>query len=40
MQEGFVEVNSVPTRIITWGQWISDKFDESTKELILIITGK
>lgn len=39
MQSGFVEINSVPSRILTWGQWIDDKFHESTKDMILIITG-
>lgn len=39
MQEGFVDkVNSVPTHIFTWGQWISP-YEESKKELIIVITG-
>lgn len=40
MNEGFIEINSVPTHIFTFGQWIQDKFDEDTKELVLIISGK
>lgn len=40
MNEGFIEINSVPTHIFTFGQWIQDKFDENTKELLLIISGK
>ena len=39
MQEGYVEVNKVPTHIFTWGQWIEDKFDEKTKDIVLMITG-
>lgn len=40
MQDGFVEINSVPTHIYTWGQWIEDKFDDQKKEIVLIITGE
>lgn len=41
MQDGFVEINSVPTHIYTWGQWIEDQFDEDRKkEIVLVITGK
>lgn len=39
MQEGFVEINSVPTHIFTWGHWIQDKFDSKTKEIVLIVSG-
>lgn len=39
MRDGFVDVNTVPTHIFTWGQWIEDKFDPKFKELVLIITG-
>lgn len=40
MQEGFVGINSVPTHVLTWGQWIEDKFEIKNKEMILIITGE
>lgn len=39
MQDGYVLINSVPTHIYTYGQWIEDKFDVKTKELVLIISG-
>lgn len=40
MQEGYVTINKVPTHIYTWGKWIeNDKFDEQTKEMVLIVTG-
>lgn len=39
MKHGFVEVNTVPTHIYTWGQWIEDDFDPKVKDLVLIITG-
>lgn len=39
MKEGYVEVNTVPTHIFTWGQWIEDDFDEGTKEIVLMVTG-
>lgn len=34
-----MEVNSVPTHIFTWGQWIQDKFDLKINALVLIISG-
>ncbi|CAO1312925.1 unnamed protein product [Diamesa hyperborea] len=39
MQEGYVSLNSVPTHIMTWGNWIEDKFDEKTKEIVVVMTG-
>lgn len=36
MQEGYVSLNSVPTHIMTWGNWIEDKFDVKTKEIVLV----
>lgn len=39
MQEGYVVINSVPTHIYTYGKWIEEKFDEDTKEIVLIISG-
>lgn len=39
MQKGYVEINEVPTHIITWGQWIEDEFDGKAKEIVLMITG-
>lgn len=40
MQEGYVEVNKVPTHIYTWGQWVEDKFEDRVKEIVVIITGQ
>lgn len=39
MKEGFIEVNSVPTHIFTWGKWVTDEWDTETKEIVLLITG-
>lgn len=39
MQDGYVNINSVPTHIFTWGKWIEHEFDEATKDLVLIISG-
>jgi Lipid-droplet associated hydrolase len=39
MQEGFVEVNGVPTHIFTYGQWIHDDFPKDLKEIVLMVTG-
>jgi hypothetical protein len=37
MREGYVIVNSVPTHVFTYGQWIHDDFD--VKEIVLMIPG-
>lgn len=40
MREGFyVDLNTVPTHIFTWGQWIEDDFDEQPKEIVLVVAG-
>lgn len=39
MREGFVEINSVPTHICTWGKWIEEELNEKTKDLVLIVSG-
>jgi hypothetical protein len=38
VQSGYVEVNKVPTRVVTAGGWMQDAF-EKQDELVLIITG-
>nr|CAD7203028.1 unnamed protein product [Timema douglasi] len=38
MQEGFVSVNNVPTRVVSRGGWIEDGL-KGNKELILFISG-
>lgn len=40
MQEGYVSLNSVPTHIMTWGNWIEDTFDVKTKEIVLVRVTK
>lgn len=40
MKECYVEINSVPTHVMAWGdQKVGDKFDEKTKEIVLLIPG-
>ena len=39
MKDGFVTVNRVPTRVLTWNQWIKDEFDSKFKSLVLVISG-
>lgn len=38
MQEAFININSVPTHIISWGPWIEESF--SKKEVVICITGE
>lgn len=38
MEEGFVNVNTVPTRVISIGGWIDQPVEK--RNLILIIPGK
>ncbi|XP_001352453.2 lipid droplet-associated hydrolase [Drosophila pseudoobscura] len=37
MQEAYVNINSIPTHILTWGRWIEETVTE--KELVICITG-
>lgn len=37
MREAFVNVNDVPTHIMTWGNWIEESF--SKKEVVICVTG-
>lgn len=40
MQDKYVEISGIPTRIVTMGKWIEEPFDTSKeKEIVLIITG-
>jgi hypothetical protein len=39
MKQDFVKINSVPTRILTWGKWITDNFDDGTENLVILISG-
>lgn len=38
VREGFVDINSVPVPIRTWGKWIHDSL-EDVQEIILILPG-
>lgn len=39
MQDSFIEINSVPTRIITWGHHVNQLKDTQVDKLIVLITG-
>lgn len=40
MQQAFVNINNVPTRVITWGKWIEESFQpEEPKDIIICIPG-
>lgn len=39
LQEEYVDINSVPTHIMTWGQTINETFSEETKEIVVVIPG-
>lgn len=39
MNDNYVEINGIPTRILTLGKWIEEPFQKDEKELILCITG-
>lgn len=38
MQKAFINVNGVPTHVMTWGKWVEESLDE-TKEIIVCVTG-
>lgn len=37
MQEGFVNINNVPTLITTFGRWITDPPEKENEEIILLL---
>lgn len=39
MQDEYVEINGIPTKILTFGKWIDEPFKKND-ELILCITGE
>lgn len=39
LQEEYVDINLVPTHIMTWGQTINETFSEETKEIVVVIPG-
>lgn len=40
MQDNFIEINSIPTRIYSWGHSPTEKFNSDIEELVLVITGE
>lgn len=38
MQEAYVNINDVPTHIMTWGKWIEESLGDN-KEIVICITG-
>lgn len=38
MNEAFVEINNVRTKVVTWGRWIEESAG-STNKIIIIIPG-
>lgn len=39
MQEGFVKINNIPTKIITFGRWITEKSNGKGEKIILVVPG-
>lgn len=39
MHNGFIRLNSVPTRVFTWGHFVTEQFNKNVKELVLVISG-
>ncbi|XP_060521537.1 lipid droplet-associated hydrolase-like isoform X2 [Cylas formicarius] len=38
MQQAFVELNKVRTKILTWGRWIEES-QQGTNEVVILIVG-
>ncbi|KAL3272551.1 hypothetical protein HHI36_014023 [Cryptolaemus montrouzieri] len=39
MQEAFVNINNIPTKVVTVGRWITEKPEKDEDKIILIIPG-
>ncbi|KAJ9577706.1 hypothetical protein L9F63_005699 [Diploptera punctata] len=39
MKEGFVDINGIPTHVITWGGWVENKLNDDVEDIILLVTG-
>lgn len=39
MQEAYININDIPTHIMTWGKWIEESFTADMKEVVICITG-
>lgn len=41
MQDSYIEINSVPTHVYTWGHHVNEELkNEKIDKLVLIITGR
>lgn len=39
MQEAFVPLNQIPTKIVTWGRWIDDPKPDKPTDIVIFIPG-
>ena len=39
MQEAYVNINEVPTHIMTWGKWVEESLGKEHREVVICITG-
>lgn len=38
MEEAYLNINGIPTHIMTWGKWVQESLND-TDELIICVTG-
>lgn len=40
MNDAYVNVNNVPTKVMTWGKWIEEDFEgDERKEIVILVPG-
>lgn len=39
MQEAFIDICGVPTKVVTWGRWIEETNNEDNENIVLCIPG-
>lgn len=40
MNEAYLNINNVPTKVVTWGQWVEEDFQpNSSKDIVILIPG-
>ena len=39
MQEGFININGIPSHVHCWGRWLQLPFPETLKEVVIVIPG-
>lgn len=40
MNEAYLNINNVPTKVITWGKWVEESFKENErKDIVICIPG-